>query len=211
MQKIIFLFIAFVWINCERLSAQIPVELMVGNNQIQHEFFFFKDLDNRQKWSLFSIGSFVLDYDDSDKNFSQISSQITYNFSKSWGLSGGVFSFNETVAPIVAVSYSYSSKNGDLYLNLFPTLIVEKELSYEFFGLLFYTPKLNEKFSFFSQLVTRTIFDNRLAEHLSSSHQVRVGLCYRDIFQFGIGYNQDFVGSDFSASNNIGVFIRKEL
>ncbi len=191
--------------------AQIPFEVMVGHNQVQHEFFFFKDLDKNQKWNLFSIGSFVLDYDNEDKNFSQISSQITYNFTKNWGVSSGAFSFNESIAPIVALSYTYISKNEDLYLNLFPTVIIEDELNYELFGLLFYTPKINDSLHFFGQFVTRTILDNRLSNHVSSSHQLRVGLGLKDLFQFGIGFNLDLQGADFDTTNNLGLFIRKEL
>ena len=191
--------------------AQVPVEVMVGHNQLQHEFFFFKDLDKKQKWNLFSIGSFVMDYESEDKNFSQISSQVTYNLSKSWGISGGAFSFNQAIAPIVAMSYTYSSPNEDLYINLFPTFILDDELSYELFGLFFYTPKISDELSFFGQFVTRTVYDNELSNHVNSNHQLRVGFSFKALLQFGVGFNQEFEGVDFKSRNNTGLFIRKEL
>ena len=36
--------------------AQIPVAVMVGEKQMQHEFFFFKDIDKKGKFNVFTMG-----------------------------------------------------------------------------------------------------------------------------------------------------------
>ena len=196
------------------LFAQIPVEVFVGHEQVQHEFFFFKDIDKKQKWNLFSMGRFAVDYENSALNSSFISSQITYNLTPSWGVSSGALYAEGMAAPILAVSYTYMSKDGTFFINLFPTLIIQEEWQYELFGLAFFTPKINPKLNLFSQLIFGTTINNRLNEHLFSYQQIRLGLDLVGYFQFGLALDQNILGSEGLAesyTNNIGLIIRKEL
>lgn len=195
----------------KELKAQIPVEVLVGNNQVQHEFFFFKDLDSEHKFNLFSMARFAVDYESNDLNSSFVSSQLTYNFNESWGVSSGGLFVENLFSPILALSYVYFNEKGDLFVNLFPTAIYNEGVDFELFGLFFYTPKLTEKFSLFSQVIFGTTVNAKFNEHLFSYQQIRIGLGYKDKFQFGLGLDQNFLGSDFISANNIGIFIRKEL
>lgn len=197
-----------------RLFAQTPVEVFVGHEQVQHEFFFFKDIDKKAKWSLFSMGRFAVDYEDETLNSSFISSQVTYNLNTTWGIStGGIYSEGD-FAPILAVSYVYTNKSGTLFINLFPTWIIREKAEYEMFGLAFFTPKISDKLNLFSQLIFGTTMNNRFNEHIFSYQQIRLGLDLVGKFQFGMAFDQNTLGTGElpnSYSNNAGLFIRKEL
>ncbi len=195
------------------LGAQVPVEILAGHRQLQHEFFLFKDLDTKQRASLFSMARFAVDYQDEAANSSFISSQLTYNLSSSWGLSAGANYADGDFAPIVALSYTYISPKEDLFLNIFPTFIIEEELSYELFGLLFYTPRLSEKYSLFSQLLFGVNLNRGFNQHQYSYQQMRLGVGYKDWFQVGLGLDKNWIGSgdQLLYANNFGLFIRKEL
>ncbi len=192
-------------------KAQIPVEVLAGDEQLQHQFFFFKDLDKKQKVNLFSMARFTADYEEDVFNSSLISSQFTYNLTSNWGISAGGIHANGIFNPIAAVSYSYFNPRGDLFMNLFPTVVFNDEIEYELSGIFLYTPKLSERYSLFSQIIFATTVDHQFEEHLFSYQQFRLRIGYKDYFQVGIGLDQTFIGSDFMELRNIGIFIRKEL
>ena len=209
--------VTIVWLSLilsPSLFAQIPVEVFAGHEQLQHEFFFFKDIDNKAKWNLFSIGRFAVDYEDETLNSSFISSQLTFNINSSWGISGGGIYSEGDFAPILAISYVYTNKSGNLFVNLFPTWIIRSKAEFEMFGLVFFTPRINDKFNVFSQLIFGTTINNRFDEHVFSYQQVRLGLDRINKFQFGFAIDQNMAGTGElpgSYGNNIGLFIRKEL
>ena len=196
------------------LLAQTPVEVFVGHEQVQHEFFFFKDIDEKAKWNLFSVGRFAVDYKDEALNSSFISSQATYNFNSRWGIStGGIYSEGD-FAPILAVSYIYTNPSGNLFVNLFLTWIIREKAEYEMFGLAFFTPRINDKLNLFSQLIFGTTINNRFNEHVFSYQQIRLGLDLVGKFQFGLALDQNVFSTGElpnSYANNAGLFIRKEL
>jgi hypothetical protein len=207
------LFFVLILFSGQPLFAQIPVEVLVGHRQTQHEFFFFKDIDSTNKFNLFSIANFAVDYKDLSRNSSSISSQLTYNLNQNWGISSGALFNGKEFSPLVAVSYQYGNKKGDFYMNLFPTMILKEKPEFELFGLLFYAPKLTDKWSIFSQLIFGTIVSNKFNRHLFSYQQIRLGLGYKNLFQFGIGFDHNIIGNGKGENytNNIGIFIRKEL
>ena len=192
-------------------KAQIPVEVFVGHEQVQHEFFFFKDLDTNSRVNLFSMARFAVDYREPAFNSSFISSQLTYNFTPNWGLSGGAIYGDGVFAPIVAISYTYFTPKGDFFINLFPTLIIQAQPQVELFGMIGYTPQLTKTLSLFTQVMFGTTFNARFSEHLFSYQQVRLGLGFKDWFQAGIGVDLNFLGNEWLPATNIGVFLRKVL
>lgn len=192
-------------------QSQIPVTVMAGQNQFQHDFFFFKDFDKQRKFNIFTMGQFAVDYDQAAFNSSSISSQITYNLTPFLGISGGATFANQQFRPLVALSLSYMNKKKDLLINVFPSLIIKDTPEYEMFGLLLYTPKLSERFSLFTQVMFNTTMDEKWSQHLFSFQQIRIGVGYRDWFQVGVGIDQNFVGPEYTQSHNIGVFLRKQF
>ncbi len=161
------------------------------------------------------MGRFAVDYEDSQRNSSFISSQVTYNFTTSWGLSSGAIYSEGDFAPILAVSYVYTNQSGNLFINLFPTWIIRDKAEYELFGLVFFTPKLNDKLNLFSQLIFGSIMNHRLNEHLFSYQQVRLGVDLVGKFQGGFGLDQNIIGGSAEVPSNytynLGIFLRKEF
>lgn len=207
------LFVALLLGRSMILAAQVPVEVFAGHKQLQHEFFFFKDLDQEQNWNLFSMARFGVDYENDKFNTAFISSQLTYNLDDAWGVSGGGIFADTDFAPILAISYVYSNEKDDFFLNVFPTWIMKENAEYEMFGMVFYTPKLRDKLNLFSQLIFGTTLDHRLREHVFSYQQLRLGVDWAGFAQLGFAMDQNVLGGgeSISYSNNLGVFIRKEL
>ncbi|GAB4407064.1 MAG: hypothetical protein OHK0053_33570 [Microscillaceae bacterium] len=193
--------------------AQIPVEVLVGHRQVQHEFFFFKDVNARQRFSLFSMGRFAVDYASAPANSSFISSQLTYSISPKWGLTGGGQFANGLFSPLAALSFVHTNEKGDFFLNHFPTYYLGEAASWEMFGLLFYTPAIGLKWQIFSQLIFGSNFNTRFTQHQFSYQQLRLGLGYRQWFQAGIGLDLSQAGNSENLSNqhNLGLFLRKEF
>jgi len=193
--------------------AQLPVEVMVGHQRVQHEFFFFKDLDSSQRVNLFSMARFAVDYQDAQFNSGFVSSQLTYNLTPSWGLSAGANYAEGQAVPLVALSYTLANEKGDFFINLFPTVFVQEDWSYELFGMLFYTPALTRDWYPFNQWMFGLNFSGRLDVHQYSYQQLRLGLGYRQWGQIGLGLDYEWIGPwrQWLTLANVGLFVRKEL
>lgn len=190
--------------------AQMPIQLFGGHQATEFDFMWFKDLDEKGRFSLFNFTFFSIDYQNESQNTSEILQNITYNITDKWGTGVGGRYLNGQFSPQLTISYQLETKN--LYFTLFPAVQYfpsTKSVGYSLFGLLFYTPKINDKWSLFSQLALEPMIDNK--QHIYSFQQVRLGLGLKDLFQFGIGANFEQFGIDFQTRNNLGVFIRKEL
>lgn len=202
--------ITYVGIGFHGALAQIPAQVFGGNKAVEYQFFWEKSLDKSEKLSLFNFTFFTIDYNKRGNNNYEIYQIATYNLTKNWGVAtGGRFSQGQ-FTPQVALSYQLETK--DLYLNLFPTvqfLNNNQQLGYSIFGLLFYTPKINSTWKMFNQLTFEPLFNSK--EHIYSYQQLRVGLDYKNVFQFGFGVNLEQLGVNREVRQNIGFFIRKEL
>ena len=197
-------------LHCLDMKAQIPVQIFAGNKAVEYNFLWQKDIDAEGKVNTFNFTFYNVNYEDQDLNSYEIYQAVTYNLNKTWGLaSGGRFSGN-AFSPLIALSYQIQTT--DLYLNIFPGFqyaTSTDQVEYTLFGLLFYTPKLNEKWNLFSQLAFEPIFNS--TKHVFSYQQIRLGLGYKKRLQFGIGANLEQAGKDFALSENYGLFIRVEL
>ncbi|MBV6647005.1 MAG: hypothetical protein KI790_16225 [Cyclobacteriaceae bacterium] len=141
-----------------------------------------------------------------------INSLITYNFTPNWGIAGGAFYADRDFAPTLAGSYTYFNQDGSLFINLFPSWhFRDGEDDLELFGFLIYKPKINETLSFFTQFTFSTVMEVDFENHLFSYQQLRVGLGIKDWFQTGLGVNIEHFGPESFSTENIGIFIRKEL
>ena len=190
--------------------GQLPVELFAGNRAAEYSFFWDHDLDTTRKVSLFNLTFFNINYDNKSENTYEIYQIGTYNLNPNWGLAGGGRFANQQFAPQLAVSYQYESR--DLYFNIFPTIqffTQQKFVGYSLFGLLFYKPRINETWKMFNQVILEPLFNGK--GHLFSYQQIRVGLEYKELFQFGLGLNMEQEGTQFKGRYNLGLFIRKEL
>lgn len=189
--------------------AQLPVQVFGSREALEYSFLWFKDLDKKGKITLFNFTYFTAHYKDHTKNAYEIYQVATYNLKKNWGLAMGGRFTNGQLVPQIAVSYQVEKK--DFYFNLFPTLhyVGDRRVAYSLFGLLFYTPRINGRWRMFNQLAFEPLFNGK--EMIYAYQQLRVGLDYKELFQFGLGANFEQIGKNPEARQNFGVFIRKEL
>ena len=206
----IFSLILLLGLVMQGLPAQIPVQVFSGHEATEFNFMWNGYLDEKEKFNLFNFTFFETDYDEQSNNTYEIYQMIIYNFNKQWGIAGGGrFTANEF---ITEAALSFQLFQDDLYLNVFPSVRYTpslEEMGYSLFGMITYTPKLNEKWSFFNQVIFEPLFNDQ--GHVFSYQQLRVGLGYRSAFQFGLGANLSQVGDSFENETNLGVFFRKEL
>ena len=204
--------------------AQIPVETLLGNKQTHFISYWQKDIDSLGKFNYFSLSRFAIDHEDKAYNNFALEGQVTYQLKNWFGVcAGGAYAGNNFV-PTVGLSLRYANKKGDFYIQSFPTVNLDEIKTFNFFGIIGYTPRINKTFGIFSQLIfstnlqmdkTQVMPDREIlglfTGHNQSTQLIRVGLDYKEKFQFGIGadFNQFFKNQgNFS---NIGVFIRMTL
>lgn len=190
------------------LKAQNAVEVFAGNEGTAFELLSSIDIDTAHKWNLFTVTRFEASYkkdDFSTPDFYTINPLLTYGITKNIGLSaGGHYDFGK-FTPQAGFNLTYFNEKG-LFLNLFPTVEVQKNPNFELFGIINYSPRISENWKFYSQILFVTNFGTK--EHNISSQLVRVGLDYKDL-QFGIGGNIREFSNQWVYSGNYGVFIRK--
>ncbi|MCU0323314.1 MAG: hypothetical protein MUE72_12915 [Chitinophagaceae bacterium] len=197
-------------LSIDKIRGQIPAQLFFGHSAAEYNFFWYKDLDKNKKVSLFNFTYFVSNYNSNEKNAYEIYQVATYNFTKNWGIASGGRFFNNQFSPQVAISYQYETE--EFYLNIFPTvqyLPSQKEAGYSVFGLIFYRPKINNTWKLFNQLTFEPLLNR--SGHVYSYQQLRIGVEYKTLLQFGIGVNSEHFGKEFSTNQNVGLFIRKEF
>jgi|GEM_PF-3597050 hypothetical protein len=64
------------------LKAQLPNEVLVDDEQVSHDFFFFKDLDIKGNYSVFTQGRFSVNYENKELNTTFLATYLTRNITK---------------------------------------------------------------------------------------------------------------------------------
>jgi len=202
------------------IALQVPVELVIGEERVQHEFFFFAPLTPDNALSIFTIGRFGVDWDEPEANQSFLSTQLIWNFTDWLGLAGGANAVGTSVTPMLGASLVLSNDDGSAYVNLFPSVFFNPHApagvspwSTELFAMAAWTPRLKERWGLFTQVMGGVGAPITLDEHQYSYVQVRLGLDYQGLGQFGFALDQDLLGSGdaFTYADNIGVFFRRVI
>ncbi|MEM6559588.1 MAG: hypothetical protein AAF605_07365 [Myxococcota bacterium] len=213
------------WAPARSLSAEpppvsIPIEVVVGEERTQTEFFFYAPVDDRGQASLFSLGRFGTGYRDDADDRVFLSSQAIINANRWLGLTVGGAADSSSVRPGVGLSLFFGDESGKNYVNLLPTLFVEPhgedfsdDAVLEFLIVASSTIPVDERWGIFSQLILPVGLSVALDEHRYSAPQLRLGASLEGIGQFGFALDQDYIGSgdDFSYEDNIGLFVRRAL
>ncbi len=204
--------------------AQIPFEVMVGNKQTLYFAYIQKDLDSVGRWNIFSQGLYGVNYKNSSLNSISIDNQLTYQLNNWLGIStGGSFDGVQFI-PSLGLSLGYLNKKGDFFITAFPTIQLVKPISLDLFGLINYSPQFNEKWGLFSQLIIGTNLGiqkedpnqqreilNIFTRHNISNQLLRIGLNYKQKFQFGVGADFAQFGMNEGRFDNFGIFLRYQL
>ncbi|MDX2302442.1 MAG: hypothetical protein NW226_06555 [Microscillaceae bacterium] len=204
--------------------AQIPFEVMVGNKQTQYFAYIQKDLDSIGRWNVFTQSIFAINYKDNTQNSISIDGQLTYQLNNWLGISaGGAFDglqFN----PTLGLSLTYFNKKGDFLITAFPTVQLAKPMALDLFALISYSPQFNKKWGIFSQFILGTNLGlqkeypnqrreilNFFTRHTASTQLLRIGLNYKQKFQFGVGADLAQFGINEGAFENFGIFLRYQI
>jgi hypothetical protein len=204
--------------------AQIPFEVMVGNKQTLYFAYIQKDIDSIGRWNLFSQGLYGVNYKDSSLNSISIDNQLTYQFNNWLGISiGGSFDGVQFI-PTLGLSLGYLNKKGDFSITAFPTIQLAKPMALDLFALINYSPQFNKKWGLFTQLIIGTNLGiqkedpnqkreilNIFTRHNISNQLLRVGLNYKQKFQFGLGIDFAQFGMNEGAFENFGMFLRYQI
>lgn len=204
MKKIIF---PLLLLLSYEISAQISIQGYAGAKEAEVLGIFDKDF--KTKWNYFASGTVSYGYDSKKLN-AEVYQNINYSIGKNWGVSGGIHVSNEDVMP--SVGLAFLKEKGDFGINLFPALTYSfnnKEVGFGLYTLMEYTPKINERFNFYSMLIVESDFSFK--EHQSSSQVIRLGIETRKKVQFGIGSTISQTGSTFDTSVDFGIFIGKKF
>lgn len=204
--------------------AQIPLEVMVGNKQTQYFGYVQKDLDSIGRWNFFSQSIFAINHKDSTLNSISVDGQLTYMLNNWLGIAaGGAFDGNK-FNPTFGLSLTYVNKKRDFVITAFPTLQMAKPIALDLFALINYSPQFNQKWGLFSQFILGTNLGlqkeypnqkrevlNFFTRHNGSTQLLRVGLNYKQKFQFGIGADLAQFGMNEGTFENFGVFLRYQI
>jgi hypothetical protein len=149
---------------------------------------------------------------------------LTYQFNNWLGISvGGSFDGVQFI-PTLGLSLGYFNKKGDFSITAFPTIQLAKPMALDLFALINYSPQFNKKWGVFTQLIIGTNLGiqkeapnqkreilNIFTRHNISNQLLRVGLNYKQKFQFGIGADFAQFGTNEGRFDNFGIFLRYQL
>ncbi|WP_194972579.1 hypothetical protein [Aquiflexum lacus] len=201
--------------------GQIPTEVLIGNKQTHYINYWEKEIDSNGRFNFFTLSRFAIDYQDEAYNNFSIEGQLTYQITNWLGISAGGGFEGESFVPSIGLNLSYANTKGDLFIETYPTILLDSIKSFNMLGLVGYTPQLNDTWGIFSQLIfstnlltDRTAFSPQrdilglFTAHQQSIQLLRIGLDFKQKFQFGIGadFNQFFKNQ--GNFQNYGLFLR---
>ncbi len=184
--------------------AQISNELLVGNRQAHYISYWQKDIDKLGKYNLFNLNRFVRDFKDVSYSNLSMDIQVSCRMNKWFGISTGAGYNGEIILPNIGFSLSFRNKKEDFFIEAFPTVGITKQITPSIFAIVGYNPKIKHKWGLSNQL----IFTLNV---ISSSQLIRLGLNFKDKFQFGIGADINYFYENKPSIYNFGAFIRLNL
>jgi hypothetical protein len=194
--------IAILLLATNQLFAQMVLETLVGNEQAHYINYFDKDLDSSGKWNFFNLNRFTVNYNDKTLNAVSIEGQLSYQIKPWLGISTGGGFYGALFVPTIGLSLSYLNKKEDFFIQMYPTVgLAEGQIAPSALGIIGYAPKFNKSWGLSSQIIFSV-------DPIEASQIVRMGVSYKDKFQFGIGIDmmQNFESKNFNF--NTGPFIR---
>lgn len=203
---ITFILLGFAFIT---VKSQLQLQTYVANKETEVLAMYDRDFKSNPKWNYFALGTVAYNYDGKDFGL-ELYQNLNYQIAKNWGVSVGATISKDDVSPLVGLAYLYE-KNAFSF-SLFPAVNYSfdaKQMGYGFYSLVEYTPKINEKFNFYSMLVLESDFSFK--QHSISNQTLRIGLETQKKFQFGLGTNITEMGEKFDTEADFGVFIGKKF
>ncbi|MBU6340915.1 MAG: hypothetical protein KGS48_05415 [Bacteroidetes bacterium] len=204
--------------------AQIPFEVMVGNKQTQYFGYVQKDLDSVGRWNIFSQSIYAIQHKDKSLNSISIDGQLTCMLNNYIGIAAGGAFDGQQFNPTLGLSLTYVNDKRNFVITAFPTLQWAKPMALDLFALVNYTPQFNKNWGLFLQIILGTNLGlqkeqanqkreilNVFTRHNGSTQMVRLGLNFRQKFQFGLGADLAQFGMNEGMFENFGLFVRCQI
>lgn len=182
------------------------VEVMGGHQRIFVDVQWLKPLDTTFAWSIFSRARATVDYE----NRSDLFWGVYLNRTSPIGLGGTVIGRigSNSSGGDLGVHYLKATKNWLFFGLATVGFDTNEELTYAWFSILRFTPKLVKEWRLYTSLELYHAFYRE--GHLYSTQRLRAGLSIKG-WQFGLAYNIALIGQTPLIDHNLGGFIRKEF
>ncbi|HMQ46189.1 MAG TPA: hypothetical protein PKA00_10955 [Saprospiraceae bacterium] len=210
------------WVSPRVGQSQIPVEVFVGHEKTTLDVLFFKFFQTKQadtgsqptRWLFFNRNRASVDYRMSTNQYLPLfgfTEAVSYNHPKLKGLApvAVVQILSWGVFPKAGLQYAHTQKS----FTLFSWLVTEttSKPAIDYFLLMRYTPKLNDKWHLFTQLESVSAFPTNANEDFNFTQRFRLGL-KKGQWQWGAGVDWQQTGRNTWINNeNIGSFLRHEF
>ncbi len=199
-------------------TAQIPVEVFVGNEKATIDIMFFKffktTLGENSRWLFFNRNRASIDYRMTKTEYLPqfgFTEALSYNHPKLKGFApvfvGQVLNWG--VYPKAGIQYVILKKE----ITAFTWLVCEtlKSRTIDYFLLFRYTPQLSDKIKLFTQLESINTLPTSTNSNYIFTQRIRFGLSVSG-GQFGVGTDVNETGrNNFTYTYNIGGFLRHEF
>lgn len=181
------------------------LEIMAGGEGAFFDLQWLKPFDQKYRQSLFSRTRMTVDYD----NQANIFSGAYLNFTSKPGIGGSLVGkvSQATGAGADAGIHFFKAKPAWTLFAL-ASLGLKKELEYSWFSILRFTPKIKRGWKGYTSLELFHLFNKN--GHSFSVERLRLGVDWRG-YQFGLAGNFQQIGTDFTAADNLGGFLRKSF
>ena len=188
-----------------QFSKAQSLEIAPGNKNVFADLQWLKPFDQRYRWSLFSRTRMTVDYD----NRANLFSGAYLNLTSKMGFGGSlVGKISQTAGAGADAGVHFFKSKPISMLFALATVGLRQHLEYSWFSILRFTPKINERWKWYTSLELFHLFNKN--GHAFSVERVRVGLDFRG-YQFGVAANFQQTGMDFKTNDNLGGFIRKSF
>lgn len=209
MKKCLILLLLF-WCS-HRLGAQ-NFEFMLGVRNLGYQHAFTKNAGKESRFGITHIASVLVPLkltEGGGKSANEVMNQgyLRFRINKFLSINAGGFYANSNgLRPSVALGYIFTGPQ--LLMLMQPRVDITKSPSFELFGLVEWRPILSKHLLGYTRLQFMSNHGN--SSHNRSYQQLRVGLEVRSV-QFGIGFQADEYGRNFSTRYNTGLFIRRQF
>lgn len=187
------------------INPPINTELLFSNRGMSFQMIIDKKFKSIPKLGVFSVTSFVGEWDNDKINDYMTQASLTYELVKGLKLAGG---FHVTpvkgMRPIAGLIYTKANPTWLLVAN--SRIDFSKDTNVEGMFLVEYKPKINDKWRFYSRLQALYEYSIVIDMQTRSYVMARAGLSYKEI-TFGIGTNIDYYGPEKHNENSLGGFL----
>lgn len=186
--------------NC--LSQSI--EIMPGSKRIFIDLQWLKPFDDKYKWTLFARSRATAEYGNNNTN---LFTGAYLNYTSKTGVGGTLLGRVSTTSSGLDLGVHYFKNGKNFMIYALPAIALKSDLSYSWFSIVRYTPKLTDTWILYTSLELFSNFNT--SGHIASVQRVRLGSDYRD-WQFGLALNLAGIGKNYeNKDTNPGIFVRK--